>query len=83
VTIGVAGHGPRGDALTLHASGRGIVNDFHTGMNSTVGATRTLGTTFTVLEGAKPGRHVIPIRVEDSSGREPVDAFFAVDVLAK
>ena len=80
LTIGIAGTGPKNEALTIVAGGRGIIGDIYTGANAEAGMARKVVLPVTVNAGATPGRHVFPVKVRTPSGAEPVDAFFAVDV---
>jgi glyoxylase-like metal-dependent hydrolase (beta-lactamase superfamily II) len=81
ITLGIAGTGPKSEALTISAVGRGIIGEIYTGANAEAGAARSVVMSITVMAGAAPGRHVFPMKVRAPTGTEPVDAFFAIDVV--
>jgi len=80
VTLGFAGTGPKPVSVILTANGRGIVSDLSVKHQVEPGKAKSAAVRLTVADGAKPGRHVFPVKVSDGYGPEPVDAFFAVEV---
>jgi hypothetical protein len=80
VTLTVAGTSVKAEDVTLHVAGRGLLPDIDEKVRARPGQGQTMVRTVTVAAGAAPGRMIFPVSINDSTGREPVDTFFAVDV---
>lgn len=62
--------------------GRGIVSDSSDEWTLQPGAVKELVVKSNLSPTAKPGRHIIEVRVRDTSGAEGCDCYFAVDVVS-
>lgn len=85
VKLTLAGTGVRSEnvAIRIPGRGRGPFDGLSLTLRSQPGQEQSTKLSIPLAADIAPGRHVFPIAVGDSTGREPVDAFFVVDVGAK
>ena len=62
------------------SAGRGLFPDLEDKVRIVPGQAQSIAKTLTLAGNIAPGRHVFPVVVSDSTGREPVDTFFAIEI---
>lgn len=81
VTLAVSGTGANPEVVKICIWGRGMLPDVRETVNAIPGDVHAIVETLSLKRNASPGRYIFPVRVEDSTGREPVDTYFAIDVV--
>jgi glyoxylase-like metal-dependent hydrolase (beta-lactamase superfamily II) len=83
VTLTAAGTSVKAEEIVIAVAGRGLIGNVDEKFRALPGQSQTMSVTRTVAAGVAAGRYVFPVSVADSTGREPVDTFFAVEVTEK